>query len=100
MILFWGLYVFTPSKKDSLLIVGGGGALNYLTQDSTAKQIPSEFLNYVKYELKNLANDAKVELEIESQKDKILKEVKGLTADQLIERMRSDSNLSKIILNK
>ena len=28
MILFWALYIFTPSKKDSLLIIAGGGAMN------------------------------------------------------------------------
>ncbi len=100
MVLFWALYVFTPSKKDALLIVGGGGTLNYLTQDSTAKQIPHEFLTFVKVELQNMAKDAKVELGIQSQKDKILEQAKSMSAQELIDKMKTDTTLAKIILNQ
>ena len=46
MILFWTLYIFTPNKRDALLIVAGGQTLNFLTTDSTAKSIPHELTKY------------------------------------------------------
>jgi hypothetical protein len=41
-----------------------------------------------------------VDLNIASQKDKILQEAKDMSASQLMERMRLDSNFAKVILNK
>jgi len=98
MIFFWMLFIFTPSKKDALLIVAGGQTLNFLTTDSTAKQIPHELSNFVVTELKNMANDAKVDLNITNQKQKILEEVKGYTSQQLLDKMKADSSFKKIIL--
>jgi hypothetical protein len=100
MILFWSLYIFTPSKKDALLIVAGGQTLNFLTTDSASKQIPHELSSFVVTQLKNMAENAKVDLNIASQKDKILQEAKDMSASQLMERMRLDSNFAKVILNK
>lgn len=100
VVLFWSLFIFTPSKKDSLLILAGGGALNYLTQDSTAQQIPKEMSNFVLQELKVMANDAKMELNLYSNKEKILEEAKQLTASELIDKMSIDSTFRNIILNK
>lgn len=99
-ILFWMLQIATPSKKDALLIIAGGQTLNFLTTDSTSKQIPKELSNFVVTELKNMANDAKINLNIQDQKEKILEEVKNMTSAELITKMASDSNFAKIILNK
>lgn len=99
-ILFWALYIFTPNKKDALLIVAGGQTLNFLTTDSTSKQIPHELTSFVLTELKNMAKEAEVDLNIQSQKEKILKEVKNMSSQELLEKMNSDSNFTKIILNK
>lgn len=100
MILFWSLYIFTPDKKDALLIVAGGQTLNFLTTDSASKQIPKELSNFVVTELKNMASDAKVELNIQNQKEKILEEAKTMSSAELITKMASDSNFAKIILDK
>lgn len=100
MILFWMLYILTPDKKQSLLIIAGGGVLNYLTTDSVAKQIPHELSDYVITELKSMATEAKVDLGLQSEKEKVLESVKGLSADELIEKMKNDNNLAKIILDK
>src|SRR6218665_3335678 len=81
MIIFWSLFIFTPSKRDSLLIVAGGGTLNYLTTDSVTKQIPRELSSFVLTELKNLAADAKMDLNITNQKEKVLEKAKSMTAD-------------------
>ena len=100
MFLWWALLVFTPSKKDALLIVAGGQTMNFLTTDSSAKQIPHELSNFVVTELKNMAADAKVDLNIANQKEKILNEAKNMTTDELIQKMSVDSAFAKIVLNK
>jgi hypothetical protein len=99
-LLLWSMYVFTPSKRDSLLILAGGGALNFLTTDTTAKQIPHELTSFVITELKSMSEEAKTDININDQKDKILDEAKNMTSDQLIDKMKSDSSFAKVILNK
>lgn len=99
-ILFWGLWIFTPDKKDSLFIVAGGGAMNYLSQDSSARQLPHELIEFTKVNIQNLAADAKVQLGVRSQKDKILDEAKNMTSLEILDRMKIDSNFAKIILEK
>lgn len=100
MVLFWSLYIFTPSKKNALLIVAGGTTLNYLTNDSTAKQIPHELTSFVLTELKNMAQEAKIELYSGNQKERILEEAKSMTSDQLIEKMKIDTTFAKVVLNR
>lgn len=100
MVLFWMLLVLTPDKKDALLIVAGGGVLNYLASDSTAKSIPHELLTFAKTEIQNMGESAKVDLDIKSQKDKILDAAKMMTTQELLDKMKVDSNFAKIVLNK
>jgi len=100
MFLWWAGLVFTPSKKDALLIVAGGQTMNFLTTDSTAKQIPHELSNFVVTELKNMAAEAKVDLNIKDQKEKILDEAKNMSAKELMEKMKVDSTFAKVILEK
>ena len=98
--LFWGMWIFTPSKKDALLIVAGGQTMNFLTTDSTAKQIPHELSSFVVSELKNMAKEAQVDLGIQNQKEKILDEAKAMTAIEVVERMKVDSIFAKVVLEK
>jgi hypothetical protein len=97
LIIFLSLWVFTPSKKDALLIVAGGQTLNFLTTDKSTRQIPAELSGFILTELKNQAKEAAVDLNISSQKDKILKEAEGLTGKELLERIKTDSTFAKII---
>lgn len=100
MFLFWSLLIFTPSKKDALLIVAGGQTMNFLTTDKSAKQIPHELSSFIVTELKNMAADAKVDLNIKDQKEKILEEAKDMTAKELMEKMKVDTTFAKIVLDK
>lgn len=100
MFLFWSLHIFTPSKKDALLIVAGGQTMNFLTTDKSAKQIPHELSAFVVTELKNMAADAKVDLNIKDQKQKILDEAKNMSAKELVEKMKVDTTFAKIVLDK
>jgi len=99
-IIFWTLFIFTPSKKDALLIVAGGQTLNFLANDKSAKQIPSELSNFVLTEIKNLAADAKVDLNIADQKDKLLQKAKTMSAEELMAEMKKDTIFAKAILDK
>lgn len=98
MFMWWSLLVFTPTKRDALLIVAGGQTMNFLTTDSSAKQIPHELTSFVVTELKNMAQEAKVDLNIKTQKEKILNEAKNMTSQELLDKMKSDSTFTKIIL--
>jgi hypothetical protein len=99
MIFFWFLTIFTPSKKDALLIVAGGQTLNFLTTDESAKQIPSELSGFILTELKNMASEAQVELGIKDQKERLIEESKTMTTEELLKRMNEDQNFAEIILN-
>lgn len=98
-VFFWFLYIFTPSKKDALLIVAGGQTLNFLTTDKSAKQIPSELSGFILTELKNMAAEAQVELGIKDQKERLIEEAKTMTTEELLKRMNEDKNFADIILN-
>ena len=100
MFLFWSLFIFTPSKKDALLIVAGGQTMNFLTTDKSAKQIPHELSSFIVTELKNMASEARVDLNIKDQKQKLLDEAKNMTAKELMDKMKVDTTFAKIVLEK
>lgn len=97
---FLMLHVLIPSKKDSLLIIAGGQTLNFLTTDKSAKQIPAELSGFVLTELKNMAKEASVDLNIASQKEKVLEQAKSMTSEELLQTIKKDSTFAKIILEK
>lgn len=99
-IITWIGYVATPTKKDALMIIAGGSTMQYLTTDSVGKQIPKEVISFLVTELKQLSKEAKVDLGIVSEKDKILESAKTMTSEQLLDKMKVDSNFRKIILEK
>ena len=108
--IFWGFtvlslvswfgYVAVPTKKDAVMILVGGSVVEFMTTDSVARQIPSELLILAKNEIQSAAEEAKVDLGIYSQKDKILQEVKNMSTTELMDRMKVDSTFAKIILNQ
>lgn len=100
MFLFWSMFIFTPSKKDALLIVAGGQTMNFLTTDKSAKQIPHELSSFIVTELKNMATEARVDLNIKDQKQKLLDEAKNMTAKELMDKMKVNTTFAKIVLDK
>lgn len=97
-IFFWLALVLTPSKRDSLLIIAGGGTLQFLTTDSTAQKIPAELSAFVLTELRAMGEEASIDLGVASTKSKILDEAKNMTTNELLERMKVDSSFRQIIL--
>ena len=100
MLVFLSLWIFTPNKRDALLIVAGGTTLNFLANDKNAKQIPHELSGFLLTEIKNLAKDAEVDLNIADQKDKILEKAKKMSVEELMSEMKKDTTFAKIILEK
>lgn len=52
----WAGYVFIPSKKDALTIIAGGAVGQFITTDSSAKQIPSEVMLLLRSKIKSEIN--------------------------------------------
>lgn len=100
MVLFLSLWIFTPDKKDALLIIAGGQTLNFLSNNEVAKELPSDMVNFISAELRQMAKEAEVDLGIMDSREKILQRAKEMTADELINQMRIDSTFSKVLLNK
>lgn len=105
MMLLWMGIIFTPSKRDALLIIAGGGTMEFLSNDSTAKEIPHDMLNFVQVELKAMALEAKVEiLDAKNEftqrqiEDRIREEAKKLTTDELLLKMQKDKEFARIVM--
>lgn len=94
----WCLYVSIPSRKDALLIIAGGGIVNFMTQDSSMKQIPKELSNFVLINLKNMGASEGVELLQTQTKQMVLDEAKNMTPEQLLNRIQSDSTFRKLVI--
>lgn len=100
MILFCLLIALIPDRRDSLLIIAGGGTLNYLSNNPKAKEVPDVVFDFITSELKSMAADNNVNLNIKDQKNKILEEAKKMTAEELLEKIKVDSTYKKILLEK
>lgn len=86
------LSIIIPTKRDSLLIIAGGGTMNFLTQDSAAKQIPHELSNFLVTEIKNLAADAQIRLDSKELKQQTLDKVKEMTKEELLNKIQTDTS--------
>lgn len=95
----WFGYMACPTKKYALLIVAGGVTVTYLANDSLAKTVPHEVLGFVTSELKSMAKEASVEIKSMSEKDKFLDGIKGLTPEQVLNKMKSDTSFTRMYTN-
>lgn len=98
--IFWLAYILTPSKRDSLLIVAGGGALTYLTNDPTASQIPHEMTLFVVTQLKSMSKEAQVELGIQTEKERVIDQAKSMSVSDLLNKLQVDTTFRKLILSQ
>lgn len=77
----WIATSLIPSKKDALMIVAGGAVGNFITSDSSAKQIPAEVMNLLREKIRSEIN----ELHTNDVEDTL----KGMTKERLIEIIKS-----------
>jgi len=102
-IITWLGYVFTPTKKDCLLIVAGGAVGNFITTDTSAKALPADVTKFLHLSLnkeiedlsKDIKQDVRKELGVQSPKEKLLDGIEKMTKEQIIEYIKNDSTFSK-----
>jgi hypothetical protein len=98
MMIFWALYVFTPSKTDSLVIICGGAVGNFITSDSSSAKIPADLTRYLhmsfEKEIKDLDSDTKAQLGLQTPKEKFTDKLQDMTKDQIIEYLKNDTTVS------
>jgi hypothetical protein len=104
-VITWTGFVFTPTKKDCLLIVAGGSVGSFITSDSSTKALPSDVTKYLhlslKNEINNLNNKAKEEIGLDtvpikkSTKATLLEKAESLTKQELIDYLKNDTTINK-----
>lgn len=82
-VITWFGFVAVPTKKEMVLIVAGGAVGNFLTQDSTAKQLPHDVMVFLQTEIKSATHDAKTEL----LGNPAIDSLKQLSKEELIKRL-------------
>ena len=101
-IITWLGYVFTPTKKDCMLIVAGGAVGNFITTDTSSRAIPADITKFLHLSLnkeiddlqKEVKTDIRKELGVQSEKDKFIEKVEKLSKEQLIEFLKNDTTIS------
>ena len=94
-LITWLGYMATPTKKDCLLIIAGGAVGNFITTDTSARQLPADVAQFLHVELRNkvseLSEDTRKEIGLQTPKEKFLDKAEKMTKEQLIEYLKSDS---------
>ena len=103
LLITWAGYVFTPSKKDCIMIVAGGAVGNFIQSDSSAKSLPSDITKYLHLslnkEIDDLGKETRQELGIKTPEEKSMEILSSYTKEQLIAFI-TDSTVSKKLLAK
>ncbi len=98
-IITWLGYVMVPSKKDCLLIVAGGAVGNFITSDTSARQLPADVTKFLhmslKKEISELNDDARRELGVQTPKERLIDKAKQMTKEELISYLQSDTTIAK-----
>ncbi len=82
MPLSWLLYIGTPTKKEALLIIGGGAIGNFITQDSSAQKLPSDVINFLRVQIQQATHETIKELSS-------TKKVEDMTKEELLEYIKN-----------
>lgn len=85
-IFMWAGYVFCPTKKDALIIVAGGAVGNFITSDSSIKQLPHEAIDLLRTKIRSEIEDIKNPINYLSGDT-----LKDKTKEQLIEILKEKS---------
>jgi heme/copper-type cytochrome/quinol oxidase subunit 2 len=96
-IITWTGYVATPSKKDCLMIIAGGAVGNFITTDSSAKQLPANVMAYLNLNLKDeilkLQTPTESNEKPKTKKDDLLDKAASLSKDELIKYLKNDTTI-------
>lgn len=85
------LNVLIPSKKDLLLIVGGGAVTNFIMNDDNAKELPADITKFLRTGILDLTVDleseVREELGLKSKSEIKRDSLNSLTKNQLIDAL-------------
>jgi hypothetical protein len=91
-IVFWSLFILTPSKKDLVLIIAGGAVGEFVMNDENAQKLPADITRFLRTEIltatKELTDDVKESIGVESEADKLKKMSKEQLEQMLLEQMQ------------
>jgi hypothetical protein len=80
MPIFWAGNIFCPSKKDAIVIIAGGAVGNFVTSDSSARQIPAELTLLIREKMRSEIEELREDISPDTLKDK--------TKEELIELLK------------
>lgn len=88
--LLGAIAVFTPTKRDMILIVAGGAVGNFITSDSSAKALPADVTKYLHNAIQEEMSD------LSDHGENLADKAKSMTKEELLEQI----NKGNIILKK
>ena len=106
----WTGWVLTPTKKDCVMIIAGGGIATFLTSDTCARKIPSELMKLGvvsiqswQDQIKDMKPEEKVALGIQTpeekavakKKDDLVSKVGKMTKEEIVNWLKSDTTILK-----
>lgn len=102
----WVGWAATPTKKDCVMIIAGGGIATFLTSDTNARKIPAELtkLSVVAIQswqdqIKDMSIEDKKAIGIQTPEEKKKEDLKqklvGMTKEEIIKFIEGDSTLLK-----
>lgn len=74
--------LLVPSRKDTALILVGGAVGNFITQDSSVRQLPSDLTNFLRSQLQEATKEAL--------KDLSSKKVEDMSKEELLEYIKKN----------
>ena len=94
-IIFWLLIVFTPTRKDMIIIIAGGAVGEFVTKDSSAQKLPADITRFLRGEIlkatAELSDEAKQSIGIETEADRIKKLSKEELEKLVLENLNGKS---------
>lgn len=109
-LITWAGWVLTPTKKDCVMIIAGGGIANFLTSDTSARKIPAELMKLGvvaiqswQDQIKDMTPEEKSALGIQTpeekavakKKDDLVSKVGKMTKEEIVDWLKSDTTLLK-----
>ena len=109
-LITWTGWVLTPTKKDCVMIIAGGGIATFLTSDTSARKIPGELMklgvvaiqswqdqikDFTPEERKAIGIQTEAEKEAAKKKDDLVSKVGKMTKEEIVEWLKNDTTILK-----
>lgn len=106
----WSGWVLTPTKKDCVMIIAGGGIATFLTSDTSARKIPGELMklgvvaiqswqdqikDFTPEERKAIGIQTEAEKVTAKKKDDLVSKVGKMTKEEIVDWLKNDTTILK-----